>query len=59
MRRIVEGLAARRSSRPAHSMNEGSLCWLGATEPATQPSPQCASSSSMCASRISAGQAHS
>jgi hypothetical protein len=59
MRLIVDGLAASRSSRPAHSRKAGSDCWLGATEPAIRPSPQCSTASFMLWSRISAGQAQS
>ena len=59
MRLIVAGLAARRSSRPAHSMKSGSSIRLGATLPATQPSPQWSTSWSMRALRSSALQAHS
>ena len=54
------GLAASRSSRPAHSMNAGSLRWLGATEPApSSPRPSARAARPCSASRVSAGQAHS
>ena len=59
MRRIVAGLAARRSSRPAHSMKDGSPASLGATPAATRPSPQRSTSSPIFRSRSSADQAHS
>ncbi len=59
MRLIVDGLAASRSSRPAHSMNSGLLVRLGATLPATSPSPQWSTASSIARWRSSAGQAHS
>ena len=59
MRRIVDGLAASRSSRPAHSRKRGSAIWAGATAPATQPSPQWSSSWLIRTSRSSAAQANS
>ncbi len=58
MRLIVPGLAARRSSRPAHSMKRGSPMRLGATLPATSPSPQWSTLCSILASRSSACHAH-
>ena len=59
IRRIVDGLAASRSSRPAHSRKPGSTMLPGATPPATQPSPQCSTSSAIRSSRRSADHAHS
>ncbi len=59
IRRIVPGLAASRSSRPAHSMKPGSSRLLGATEDAIKPSPQCSMSWPISRSRWSALQAQS
>ena len=58
IRAMVPGLAARRSRRPAHSMNRGSRMRLPATLPATSPSPQCSTHWSIRALRSSADQAN-